>query len=168
MGQGHTPTRSNPSILQQKLLCAFCAPLFILLMYQRIKMTRRRPLGIHTIYSSMMRPYFPLIISRKHQAKFCRSIALGTPTFIISHLLLIRYHTSVEFENEYFKEDGVDKFRITAQVESLTATSTNTNKRYAKQRVAQLLLKKLHPTVSTWGQLTNMYCLHRGRVRECT
>jgi len=80
-----------------------------------------------------------------------------------------RYHTSVDYEFILLDEDEIEegtgekKFKIIGTVENLLGVGYGRNKREAKQRAAQLLLKQLHPHVDTWAVLLDMYSM---RVRD--
>eukprot|EP01118_Nematostelium_gracile_P008801 TRINITY_DN2923_c0_g1_i1.p1 TRINITY_DN2923_c0_g1~~TRINITY_DN2923_c0_g1_i1.p1 ORF type:complete len:508 (+),score=159.63 TRINITY_DN2923_c0_g1_i1:35-1525(+) len=79
-----------------------------------------------------------------------------------------RYHTSVDYEFILVDDDDDEpqtdkRFKIIGTVDKLTGVGYGKNKREAKQRAAQLLLKQLHPNIESWAILLDMYSL---KVRD--
>jgi len=66
-------------------------------------------------------------------------------------------HSSLTSSSKRAKGSGAPgplrQYRIEARLDGLVAEGIGKNKREAKQRAAQLMLKKLHPEATSWGDL---------------
>jgi len=69
-----------------------------------------------------------------------------------------REHVDVEWQSEI---DLHNTFKLSCGLSGVNITAEAKNKRDAKQRAAQLLLKALHPDIDTWGDLVDIYAPRR-------